>query len=233
MLFLKINFYIANKFPVLGKPKRLFLAYLTKYLSKRSSYAQLEDDKIAINILKTRLINRPFFYIDVGANHPTRLSNTYLMYREGGCGITIDPNHELMWLHRLIRPRDIQLTLGCGKKNELLKFYSSKTPVLSSFSKSQVNNVHITSYLPVFTLDKICEPFRITDIDFLSIDVEGLDLEVLEGANKVLYKTYLVCVEANSIENEIAIISHMRSKNFELKLKNKWNLFFINKKKII
>ena len=224
-----IHLCIANKLPALGKLKRYLLAYLAQYSKTRDSYAQIGDDKIAIDLLKEKVLDRPIFYIDVGANHPSRLSNTYRMYREGAAGVTIDPNDELMRLHQLIRPRDIQLSIGCGRNAELLKFYYSTTPVLSSFSESQVDNVWHSSYLPVFTLDKICSDLKIATVDFLSIDVEGLDIEVLEGASETLLKTYLICIEANSEESERAIISYMNSKNFELKIKNKWNLFFIRR----
>lgn len=228
-MFSTIYLYIANNFPSLGKPKRYFLAYLAKYLKIQDSYAQIGDDKIAIDLLKEKVLNRPIFYIDVGANHPSRLSNTYRMYREGAAGVTIDPNDELMRLHQLIRPRDIQLSIGCGRNIELLKFYYSTTPVLSSFSESQVENLWRASYLPVFTLDKICADLKITAVDFLSIDVEGLDIEVLEGANEILLRTYLICIEASSEEGEMKIIKYMNLKNFELKIKNKWNLFFIRR----
>ena len=226
MILSALNSYIANILPALGRPKRYFLGYLAKYSVTRNSYAQLGDDRIAIDLLKQKVLDRPIFYIDVGANHPSRLSNTYLMYREGATGVTIDPNDDLMRLHRLIRPRDIQLSIGCGKSIELLKFYYSTTPVLSSFLKSQVHNLWNTSYLPVFTLDKICADLEISTVDFLSIDVEGMDIEVLEGANETLLKTYLICIEANSDKNELAIINYMKSKNFELNVKNEWNLFF-------
>lgn len=229
MMLSAIHLYIANKLPALGKPKRYLLGYLAKYSKKRDSYAQIGDDKIAIDLLKEKVLDRPIFYIDVGANHPSRLSNTYRMYREGAAGVTIDPNDELMRLHQLIRPRDIQLSIGCGKNAKLLKFYYSTTPVLSSFSESQVSNVWRASYLPIFTLDKICADLKIAFVDFLSIDVEGLDIEILEGANETLLKTYLICIEANSEESELMIISYMNSKNFELRIKNKWNLFFIRK----
>ena len=225
----KLNGFAANKLPWLGKPKRYVLACWAKHASLKSSYAQIGDDLIAMDLLKDVVRNRPIFYIDVGANHPSRLSNTYRMYREGASGITIDPNDELMRLHQLIRPRDIQLSVGCGKAIELCKFYYSTTPVLSSFSASQVDNVWGVGYLPVFTLDRICEDLKIDRVDFLSIDVEGLDIQVLEGSTDTLRKTSLVCVEANSTEEERNIIEFMAGQQFELKVKNRWNLFFMRK----
>ena len=196
MLYKKINTYITHKFPFVGIPKRLIRAYYAKFSKIIDTYAQYNEDQIALEILSKRLDKSSIFYIDIGANHPSTISNTYLMYRYGSKGVTIDPNIELMKLHRLIRPRDIRLCVGCGRESGLSKFYYSKVPVLSSFSKLEVCDLWTEEYLPVFSLDKICEDLKITSIDFLSIDVEGLDIEVLHGAIKILPKTYLICIEA-------------------------------------
>lgn len=222
-----LNDLLSKSFPALGRPKRRLLAEMAHRSRKRDSYAQTGEDKIAIDLLKDMGLIGPIFYIDVGANHPTRLSNTYRMYREGSHGIVIEPNAELVNLHKKIRPRDLQLAVGCGKSNSLLRFYYSKTPVLSSFDQREVNDLWRTDILPVFTLDSICENLGVDHIDFLSIDVEGLDVEVLEGARNVLRKTRLVCIEANdsTIENTINIT--MAANDFKLKIKNGWNLFFV------
>lgn len=225
----KIKGYIAKKFPIIGRPKRLFLAYISKHTKIKKSYSQIGEDEIALKILGEGGINNPIFYVDIGANHPSRLSNTYRMYREGSSGITIEPNEELAQLHRLIRPRDTQLAIGCGRASQIKKFYYSKVPVLSSFNQCEVEQVWQIGYLPIFTLDKICKDLEIKSIDFLSIDVEGLDLDVLEGGIEILKNTYLVCIEANTNESESKICNFMKQNNFDFILKNKWNLFFVNK----
>ncbi len=226
----KIHEYLAQVFPALGRLKRFLLALLAQHSKIQESYSQNREDRIAIEILLKKGLNRPIFYVDVGANHPSKLSNTYLMYRQGSSGITIEPNEELIKLHHLVRPKDIQLNVGCGAVTGIQNFYYSKTPVLSSFAKSEVDQVWMSRRLPIFTLDKICHDLNITYIDFLTIDVEGLDLQVIQGSESVLELTYLVCIEANTIEAESQIIKFMEKKNFEFFKKNKWNLFFINQK---
>lgn len=223
----RINEMLSKALPGLGRPKRHLLAQIAKFSSVKESYAQIGEDKIAIGMLQEMKLDAPIFYVDIGANHPTRLSNTYRMYREGGSGIVIEPNSELIGLHKTIRPRDIQLAVGCGKANNLLKFYYSKTPVLSSFAKSEVDELWSTDFLPVFTLDRICVDLSVERIDFLSIDVEGLDVDVLDGATQTLRKTRLVCIEANNDEAEQFIMARMAANGFRLALKNKWNLFFV------
>lgn len=229
-MFSKIHEYLAQVFPALGRPKRFLLALLAQHSKTQETYSQNGEDRIAIEILLEKGLNRQIFYVDVGANHPSKLSNTYLMYRQGSHGITIEPNEELIKLHRLVRPKDIQLNVGCGFLTEIQNFYYSKTPVLSSFAKSEVDHVWMSRRLPIFTLDKICQDLNIACIDFLTIDVEGLDLQVLQGSESALKITYLVCIEANTIEAESQIIEFMSKNNFEFFKKNKWNLFFINRK---
>lgn len=225
-MFRFLNLYLANNFPALGKPKRFFLAYLSMLLPTKRTYSQINDDQIAMSLLRKKYGRKSIFYVDIGANHPSRLSNTYLMYRLGNSGLTIDPNTELMHLHKITRPRDSQLSIGCGKKTELKNFYSSTTPVLSSFIMKNVSNVLNINFLPIFTLDDICNSLNIKHIDFLSIDTEGLDLDVLQGAKKILENTFLVCVEANSSIEEKKIVNFLSNLGFNLKVKNQWNLFF-------
>lgn len=222
------NKFLVSKIPVLGKPKRLILAYFAQISSIKKSYSQNEEDNIAIEVLSQLGNGENIFYIDIGANHPSRLSNTYKMYRYGHYGITIEPNNELINLHRITRPRDIQLNVGCGSENKIASFFLSKTPVLSSFLKGEVDELWKTEYLPIFKLDSICENLNISKVDFLSIDVEGFDLEVLKGAKKILKNICLVCVEANSDNIANAIHDFLLENNFRLHKKIKWNYFYVN-----
>jgi len=228
----RLNRLISHVSPGLGKFKRILLAYLAKLLPIRKSYAQLGDDEIAISFLCSIGKAKKLFYVDIGANHPTRLSNTYRMYREGARGLIIEPNIELIQLHKRIRPFDVQLAVGTGSSDKISKFYISKTPVLSSFQKNQVDDLWSTEYLPVFMLDTICLNLNITSIDFLSIDVEGLDLDVLKGAINALKFTRLVCVEANNAQEEASISLFMSANGFELHNKNQWNLFYVHSKSL-
>lgn len=72
-------------------------------------------------------------YIDVGANHPTDISNTYLLYRNNYNGYLIEPNPELCNLLKVFRPKDKVLNIGIGPKAQVVPFLISRTPVGSSF----------------------------------------------------------------------------------------------------
>jgi len=190
-------------FPALSVPKRWLLA-LWHTLLPKNSFAQSGEDLILLNLLKKAGYNTGF-YVDVGANHPTSISNTYLLYRHGYRGIAIEPNKELCGLFARFRKGDTALCVGCADYNQLMPFYVSKTPVISTFTKAHnlYNDDHIlkTQYVPILRLDDCLKPFEIQIIHVLSIDVEGLNKEVLMGAPDTLDKTYLLCIEFDKEED--------------------------------
>lgn len=230
--------YLAKKIPFLGKYKR-YIGALTHHISKvKDSYSQHNEDKYIIGILNQYNLSNTL-YLDVGANHPTIISNTYLLYRNGNMGICIEPNQELINLHKKFRKKDIQIAIGCGSVNKIANFYYSKTPVLSSFKsesfdknsrlQNQDNIWHIET-LPVLKLDNVLIPY-IEQVDFISllnIDVEGMDFEVILGAEKTLPKTLIICIEFNTKEEEMLITTFLEKFDFKLVNKVACNLFFLN-----
>lgn len=104
--------------------------------SNFSSFSQEGEDLILHrlfqdyeHITKTKLEG---FYIDVGAHHPIRFSNTFSFYVKGWSGINIDPTPGGMEAFRNIRPRDVNLELAVSDKKEKLKFYLFEEPALNT-----------------------------------------------------------------------------------------------------
>lgn len=224
----KLKSFLASNFPVLGKYKRVFVAWKDTKFKERETYSQFQEDKFIYDQL-ARVGLKKGKYVDIGANHPTDISNTYKLYRKGYRGIIIEPNIELINLHRKFRKDDIHIAVGCGVSDEIKKFSFSKTPVLSSFVKEEVPNILKSEYLPVYRLDTIISSLNISMISFLSIDVEGWDYEVLLGSKETLKKTYLICIEANSEDQSQRIINFLLNANFDYIKKINCNLFFKNK----
>lgn len=81
--------------------------HITRFASK--SYAQQGEDLILREILNYASTG---FYVDVGAHHPFRFSNTYLFYKQGWRGINIDAMPGSMTLFHRFRPRDINIECG-------------------------------------------------------------------------------------------------------------------------
>jgi len=209
-----ILYILADFFPQLGRYKRFMVAWIDHIRGEKKSYSQYGEDQFIVREIEE--LPSGGIYIDVGANHPTKISNTYKLYRSGKRGVSIEPNVELINLHKRFRSEDTHLTVGCGEQDMVKEFYFSKTPVLSSFVKNEVSNQSHVEYLPVFTLDTIMSNVSSGSIDLISIDVEGWDLEVLKGSIKCLQRTSLVCVEANNEEYAKKIISFLSQQQFEL-----------------
>lgn len=218
---------IINKLPWLGKYKRWFVAFMGHVLPKKPTYSQHMEDKFIWEMLQHYNLKNSL-YIDIGANHPIDISNTYLLYRNGLSGIIIEPNGELLNLFRRFRKRDIVLQIGCSNSSTVMKFNISKTPVISSFSSSRDVNIYKSLYIPVMTIDMVVENMDLSFISLLTIDVEGLNLEVLQGATLLLKKTLLICIEFDSAEEKEKINAQLGD-NFELIKIFDCNLIYLNK----
>lgn len=192
--------FFVQKMPFLGKPKRFLYAFKDVVLNNKQSYSQHGEDSLIYDLLVKNNINRGF-YVDVGANHPTTISNTYLLYKKGFRGVIIEPNPELIRLFKIFRKKDLTLMIGCGEATSILPFHISNTPVLSSFENTIGTVANL--YLPVMRLDDALSNIEADVIDFLNIDVEGMNLKVLNGAINTIAKTRIACIEFdNDIEKE-------------------------------
>ena len=145
------------------------------------------------------------FYVDVGAHHPKRFSNTYLFYRKGWRGINIDAMPRSMVQFNRVRPRDINIEKPVSDKVETLTYYAFNEPALNGFSKEislsrdglRDYKVEFTEDITTTTLQLILDEYMPEgkDIDFLSIDVEGLDMQVLRSIDLQKYAPKMILVE--------------------------------------
>jgi FkbM family methyltransferase len=169
----------------------------------RKSYSQEGEDMILARIFEGQ---RKGFYVDVGAHHPRRYSNTNLFYRRGWRGINVEPNPDAMRAFKSIRPRDINLQVGVSDRAGSLKYYLFDEPALNTFDEDIVaSRLANTPYklvasveVPVERLDTLLSRHLPPDqeIDFLSVDVEGLDLAVLRSNDWARFRPRCVLVEA-------------------------------------
>jgi len=167
------------------------------------SYSQEGEDMILIRLFENQ---QSGFYVDVGAHHPKRFSNTYFFYKKGWRGINIDAMPDSMRPFNKIRPRDINIEKPVSDKKQVLTYYAFNEPALNGFSKelsderaNQNNNYHIIfeKDIETSTLTEILDNNlpQNQEIDFLSIDVEGLDFMVLKSNNFEKYKPKVILIE--------------------------------------
>ncbi|HEV2479870.1 MAG TPA: FkbM family methyltransferase [Puia sp.] len=201
------NFLIEN-FPSLGRYKRLGKAWYDHIQPGKETYSQHREDVFIWKFLQGYDLAGSM-YVDVGANHPSDISNSYLLYRNGLQGVIIEPNPELIKLFQRFRKRDIALAIGCSNTNTVLPFHISKTPVLSSFTtdKREDTRTFKTRYLPVMQLDHALSHIPLEFISLLSIDVEGLNVQVLQGATETAKKALMICLEFDTPQDKQEYLS--------------------------
>ncbi len=217
---------LLRQFPLIRKTRRWLQGYFASLLPTKASYSQSNEDLFLTECIQ-KFEKKQYLYIDVGANHPTEISNTYLLYRKGYRGILVEPNRELSELCKRFRPGDSVISAGCGSSSEVLQLRIANAPVFSTFSQDRELDLACKEFVPVLRLDDIVAGFSIDCVNLLSIDVEGLTLQVLEGGVDLLQKTLFVCVECEENEREEVISIHLSG--FDLLKEIESNLIFQNR----
>lgn len=181
----------------------------SEYLIDTHDRQTTAEALVVMGIFDTLGIKNPS-YMDVGACHPFRGSNTELFYSHGCRGINIEANPNLLTAFHEYRPQDINLNAGIGAKPGLMKFYLCNNIYRSSFKEEMIRkamkthpekNLSITGMIdiPVKTLNSIIQEYN-QDIfpDFLDLDIEGMDKEVLAGCDFSKHSPLIICVEITS-----------------------------------
>lgn len=168
----------------------------------RLSYAQEGEDLVVSKELGNK---RSGFYVDIGAHHPFRFSNTYFLYRRGWHGICIDPLPGTKELFSKWRPRDLVVEVGVSAEVSTLDYHMFNEPALNTFDhelareRDGLGEYRLTSVtkVEVLPLASLLNRYLPPDasIDLLSIDVEGLDLDVLKSNDWSKYRPSLIIAE--------------------------------------
>jgi FkbM family methyltransferase len=228
---------------------RSYAGWLARHLIRaidpwaRLSYAQEGEDVLLDRLLAKQTDG---FYVDVGAHHPKRFSNTHYFYMRGWSGINIEPNPVVVGSFRQMRRRDINLQLGIsGKAGELL-YYEFNDPALNTFDKRLMQErERNTSYrctgaqtIRVATLASVLESNLPSDktIDFLTVDVEGLDIDVLRSNDWDRFRPRCVVSEALNADMTLLdmasnpLVAYMETQEYRLTAKTCNSWFFLDKR---
>jgi len=180
----------------------------------RLSWSQEAEDLVLDKYFARR---RNGFYVDVGAHHPVRFSNTRLFYLRGWRGINIDAMPDSMKAFEHTRSRDINLNIGIASTAGELEYFCYDEPALNGFVRGQdtietkqargAYRLLRTEIVPVEPLACVLERHLPTGqtIDFLSVDAEGLDFEVLRSNDWDRFRPECVVVELDGLRLEEAL----------------------------
>ena len=196
------------------------------------------------NIILERIFAKQFkgLYVDVGAHHPVRFSNTLNLYQKGWTGINIEPNQEVIKAFKKMRPKDINLNMAISTQKNSCNYYKFEDPALNT---TDIKIVKIRGKqghrciekisVPTQTLDQVLSKYckKKSVIDILKIDVEGKELDVLKSNNWEKFIPKVIICELINVDieklNKNHVYKFLKSKNYLLYCKLLQNGIFFHK----
>ncbi len=176
-----------------------------KCFLKRSKYSQWGEDLVIIEFFKNK---KNGIYFDIGCFHPVMYSNTCLLYKKGWRGINIDINPVSLDLFKILRPADFNFctTLDENKKDFKIFYDHSFSPAntLDETYYKKIRNKSIKDIsikmVKSKTVDEILNLAKVTNVDFLNIDVEGMDFRMLIQLIPNKIKPKLISIETHNVD---------------------------------
>lgn len=183
------------------------LANRFRGLARWRPYADVHFSQEGEDIVLARLFagQQTGFYIDIGAHHPRRFSNSYWAYRRGWRGINIDAAPGSRAMFNRTRPRDTNLETCIAESGGEVEFFVFPEPALSTAGRERKNAMEVVSRSHgqrvvvraerLETLLAANVPSDEPAIDFMSIDVEGSEMAVLRSNDWTRYRPRVVVIE--------------------------------------
>lgn len=177
--------------------KNSFRKLVNKVLLPNSqlTYSQCGEDLILASLFYKLSIAKPT-YLDIGANHPTYISNTYYFYLRGSSGVCVEPNPFLAKKIRKVRSRDVVIEAGIGVSQQTeadFYLFPKSAHGLSTFSKEEamywkntgmkiIGKIEFEKIIkvPLLDINAVIKKYFDKAPDFISLDIEGLDLSILQ-----------------------------------------------------
>lgn len=209
----------------------------------KNSFSQSGEDVIIDFIFYQLGIRKPS-YLDIGAHHPSYLSNTYYFYQKGSSGLCIEPDPTLYQEIKKKRPRDICLNIGIGSRKDLKNFYLMDESTLNTFSKKEAetyqryhgNQILKIVKIPMLPINKVIKNYLVNHPNFVSIDTEGMDFEIIKSFDLSEKRPEVFCIETliqtgnKSFRKVEEIIKHMKHHDYFIYADTLINTIFVDKK---
>lgn len=206
------------------------------------SYSQAGEDRILSYLFGTMGIEKPS-YLDIGANLPKICNNTFLFYERGSAGVCVEADPALFDDLLRIRKRDKCLNIGITFDDRTeADFYIFPIPALNTLSKEEAEyrarngsyEIEKTIKIPLKTINEVIEENFAETPDLISLDVEGIDLDILKSLDFNKYRPLAICVETityseNRTEKKIfEILDFVTSKGYFVYADTHINTIFVN-----
>lgn len=209
------------------------------------SYSQGGEDLVSLTLLQKLGVAAPT-YLDVGAFLPILGNNTYLMSRNGGRGVLVEPNVACIGELKSKRPGDVVLNIGISFTDqvETLDYYVFNHPQLNTFDgddaqrrvdasggKTKIESVVPMKLEPINKV--IADHLGGTAPDYLSVDVEGLELKILQTLDFDKYRPKVICADtltAGSVKVNPATSEWLAGKGYVVRGMTHANTIFVDAK---
>ena len=189
------NKYLYSKKTNIFKFFYFYYQFLKSKFKPRLAYSHWGVDLIIIKLLNPK---NKGIYIDVGCHHPFLNNHSYLLYKSGWEGINIDIDYNSIDMFNFFRKSDVNIqTAVTDHKGEVDLFFYHNRAAKNTISKEFGSDAKEQKKINSDTLNNIIEnsKFKNSKIDFVSIDVEGNEMNVLNGFNLKKYKPKLILLE--------------------------------------
>ena len=199
---LKILSKFGHKKPVLTEKPQL-------------SYSQCGEDLI-VQFLLNWMGLQSVRYLDLGANDPVKFNNTYLLYTQGHRGVLVEADPDLAKKIRDVRPDDTCVAKAVTVTSDKhVEFYKMSADTLSTthsktaerYARETEHQLALKLTIEASHINSLLEDhFGQTSPDFVSLDVEGLDLDLLRAWNFDRWRPAIFCIETLTyVQNETAM----------------------------
>lgn len=211
----------------------------------KKSYSQSGEDLIVDFIFTAIGIDLPT-YLDIGAYRPSFINNTYLYYERGAAGVLVEPNPLIFEELKEKRPRDTILNVGVGAKEEKEKdFFILSSATLSTFSREEMERLTASGKqkvkqvlkIPLRDINSIISEYFSLAPNYISLDVEGGDMEILASLDFSKFRPEIICVETleyseeNYEKKEVSITAFMEGKDYMVYADTYINTIFVDRLK--
>ncbi len=206
---------------ITGHPDQKFGTY---------TYSQCGEDLMILNLFDMIGIKNPS-YLDLGAHEPLTISNTALLYNRGSRGVNVEANPNLIAAFHQHRPFDTNVNVGVALKPGTMKFYMwDDHSGRNTFNKEwadKLEKLEGSIDLEVTTIDIIVQLYCDGKYpDFLSIDIEGLDYDVLKQADFSKSSPRIICAEVPRQEDQ-KFCDMMHNKGYYKYSRHAVNVIFV------
>jgi len=231
-----LNF--VKKYPLFKNFYYFYNIYIRNYKFLNNG-SQFGEEKLVLSFFDKEYRGK---FLDIGCFHPTRHNNTYKMYKNGWRGINIDLNPLTIDLFNFKRRKDININVAISnnEENKTLYFVDELNTqnTLEANHLSFLKNHHNLkeeeiSHQEIKTkkLDKILDAYNFNDIDFMNIDVEGHELNILNSIDFNKYRIKFICIEMIDHNDQAKLINEklnaiLEKNNYILEKKLDFNFIY-------